>query len=109
MAKWCGKIGFGKTVETAPYVWEEQITERTYFGDILTHKYRRQSGQGLNDNLTISNELSIISDKFADENFQSMLYAEFMGARWKITNVEVQYPRLILSVGEVYHVDEQTT
>jgi hypothetical protein len=32
-----------------------------------------------------------------------MLYVEFMGTKWKITNVEVQYPRLILSVGGVYN------
>lgn len=103
MAKWYGKIGFVRTVETAPDVWREEIAERDYYGDILSHRYRRQSGQGLNDNITLSNEISIISDKFADENFQSMLYVTFHGVKWKISNVEVQYPRLILSVGEVYN------
>ena len=61
----------------------------------------------INDNLNISNEFSIIADPFAYENFQNMRYIVFMGAKWKITSVEVQYPRLILTVGGVYN--EQTT
>ena len=32
-----------------------------------------------------------------------MRYVEFMGAKWKISSVEVQYPRLILTVGGVYN------
>ncbi len=103
MAKWYGSICFAETVETSPDVWEEQITERTYYGDILSHKYRRQSGEGLNDNIVVSNEISVLSDPFAFAHFQFIRYITFMGAKWNVTNVEVQYPRLIISVGEVYN------
>ena len=68
---------------------------------------QHETGTSLNDNLNISNEFSIIADPFAYENFQNMRYIVFMGAKWKITSVEVQYPRLILTVGGVYN--EQTT
>ena len=103
MGKWCGKIGYGETVKTKPGVWEEVITERTYYGDVLRNSRRYQTANQLNDNLNISNEFSIVADPFARDNFHSMLYIEFMGTKWKITNVEVQYPRLILTIGGVWN------
>lgn len=107
MAKFYGAIGYAVTEETKPGVWEEKITERMYYGDLSCNTRRLQSTERLNDNINIANEISIVADPFANENFHSMRYVEFMGAKWKITNVEVQYPRLILSVGGVYN-GEQT-
>ena len=103
MAKFYGKTGFADTVETAPGVWTEQIVERNYFGDIIRNTRRLQSSDQLNDNINISNEFSIVADPYANNNFHSMRYIEFMGAKWKITNVEDRYPRLILTVGGVYN------
>lgn len=103
MAKWFGKIGYAETVESKPGVWKEQITEREYFGDLLRNSRRLQSSSSLNDNVIISNEISILADQFAYQNFHSMRYAEFMGTKWKISNIEVQYPRLLLTLGDVYN------
>ena len=105
MAKFYGVIGYVQTVETKPGVWREVITERPYFGDLIRSTSRYQSASELNDNLNITNEISIVADQFANENFYTMLYVAFMGAKWKITNVEVQYPRLLLTIGGVYHED----
>ena len=103
MAKFYGEIGYATTVETTPGLWEEQITKRNYYGDLVRNSRRMQSSEQLNDNVNVSNEISIIADPFANENFHSMRYVEFMGAKWKITNVEVRYPRLILTIGGVYN------
>lgn len=103
MAKWFGKIGYAETVESKPGVWKEQITEREYFGDLLRNSRRLQSSSSLNDNVIISNEISILADQFAYQNFHSIRYAEFMGTKWKISNIEVQYPRLLLTLGDVYN------
>lgn len=103
MAKFYGKIGFAKPTETSLGVWEDVIVERSYSGDLGRNTFRLQSSENLNDNINISNEISILADPYANENFHSMRYVEFMGARWKINNVEVKYPRLILSVGGVYN------
>ena len=103
MAKFYGKIGFAKPTETNLGVWEDVIVERSYSGDLGRNAFRLQSSENLNDNINISNEISIIADPYANENFHSMRYVEFMGARWKINNVEVKYPRLILTVGGVYN------
>ena len=103
MAKFCGKIGYASTAETSPGVWEEVITERSYTGELLRNTRRLQGSDRVNSDISISNEVSIIADPFANENFHAMRYIKFMGARWRIESVEVQYPRLILSIGGVYN------
>lgn len=103
MAKYYGIIGYAETVETKPGVYTEQITERQYYGDLIRNTRQLQSSGQLNDNINVANEISIVADPFANQNFHSMLYIEFMGAKWKITKVEVQYPRLILTTGGVYN------
>lgn len=103
MTKWYGEIGFAETVETKPGVWVEQITSRNYYGDTIRNSRRLQSANQLNDNINISNQISIVADPYANNNFHSMRYAEFMGTKWKISDVEVQYPRLILTLGGAYN------
>jgi hypothetical protein len=104
MAKFYGIIGYAETVETRPGVWVDRIIEKNSYGDVLKNtKGQAGSPDSVNDDLTINNRISIIADPYAATNFHSMKYVEFMGAKWKITNVEVQYPRLILSVGGVYN------
>lgn len=103
MAKFYGKIGYASTVETKPGVYEEQIVERSYCGDLIRNTRRLQSADQVNDDISISNEISIVADPYATNNFHTMRYAVFMGTKWKISNVEVSYPRLILTLGGVYN------
>lgn len=103
MAKFYGKIGYASTGETRPGVWGEIITEREYFGDVNKLSSRSQTTDQVNDNITIQNQISILADPFAYDNFHQMKYVEYMGAKWKVTNVEVRYPRLVLTTGGVYN------
>ena len=103
MAKFYGKIGYIKTVEIEPGVWQEQSIERDYYGDIIRNISRYQTSDKVNDDINLSNTFSIISDPFASENFQHMRYIVYMDTKWKISNVEVQYPRLLISTGGVYN------
>lgn len=103
MAKFCGVIGYAVTKETEPGIWEEQIVENQYFGDIIKDSRRLHSAAKVNDDINISNRVSIIADPFANHHFYEMRYVVIMGAKWKITEVEVQYPRLILTIGGLYN------
>lgn len=103
MAKFYGPIGYAVTEETAPGVWDEKITERMYYGELVRNTRKLQSADQLNDNINVANEISILADPFASENFHFMKYVRFMGAKWKISSVEVQYPRLRLTIGGVYN------
>lgn len=102
MAKFYGKIGYAEIEQTSPGVWKEQIVEREYYGDLIRNTRRLQAADKVNDDINISNEISIVADPYAMSNFHSIRYAEFMGAKWKISSVEVSYPRLILTLGGLY-------
>ena len=106
MAKFFGKIGYVRTCEVRPGVWDTEETEREYFGDLTRNIRRLENSQKVNDDINISNEISIVADQFAYENFHAMKYVEFMGAKWKITSVEVQHPRLNLTIGGLYNDEE---
>ena len=104
MAKFCGVIGYApETVETSPGIWEEQVVRRTYYGDFIRNTRRLQTTDKVNDDINIANEISIVADPYARDHFHTMRYVEYAGAKWKITNIEVQFPRLILSVGGLYN------
>ena len=103
MAKFFGTIGFTTTEETAPGVFRAVTTERDYRGDVLRNTRKWENGEHLNDDLNVNNQISIVADAYANENFFAMRYISWMGAYWKITNVEVQRPRLILTIGGVYN------
>lgn len=103
MAKYYGDIGFAESVETRPGRWEEKIVERPYFGDTIRNTRLLQNSGNVNDNINVANQISIVADPYAMNNFFAMRYVEYMNARWKVTNVELQYPRLILSLGGLYN------
>lgn len=103
MAKFCGVIGYVITRETEPGIYVEEIVENEYYGDIIRNTRRLREAAKVNDDINISNQISIVADPFANNNFHAMRYIMFMGAKWKIIEVEVQYPRLILSIGGLYN------
>lgn len=105
MAKWCGKIGYVVEKETAPDYWEKIIKERTYYGDLISIKRSTQNSENSdNDNIKINSRLSIISDPFAKQNFDTMKYATINGVKWKIESIDFAYPRMNVDLGGVYNV-----
>lgn len=103
MSKWYGKIGYAESVEVEPGNWQEQITERSYYGDMYRNTRLLQNSDGTNDNVNVANQISIVADPYANDHIFAMRYVEFQKAKWKISNVEVQYPRLILTVGGLWN------
>lgn len=105
MAKWYGTIGYVTTSESEdnPGVWVSNIIEKPYYGDLTGDYKKRQDGTGTNDNINMTNVVSILADPYAINNCSNMAYATIRGTKWKITNIEVQFPRLILSIGGVYN------
>jgi hypothetical protein len=108
MAKYFGKIGFAELVETAPDVWTEQITERSYYGDILQDYRKLENSGDVNDDITVTNKISILADPYATERIQSMRYIWYLGVKWKVSHVDVQYPRLVINIGGEYHGEEES-
>lgn len=103
MAKFHGPIGFGIPTEVKPGVWKDKLSNRLYSGDIIQIIKKTQSAGQVNDDVNVTNKISIIADPYATNNLQSIKYVEFLGAKWKVTDVSVEYPRLILTIGGVFN------
>lgn len=104
MAKFHGNIGFTEQYEKTPGNWTERIVEKEYFGEVISLSYNARSGsETTNDELTVNKRISIVANDYAFQNFHFMKFVVYMGVKWKITSVEPQYPRLILSIGGVYN------
>lgn len=101
--KWYGEIGFGITKEDRPGVWTPVIHERFYYGEMTRNTRMLQSTNHVNDNINISNVVSVVADPYATDHFHEIRYVKFRGTKWKVTNVEVQYPRLTMTLGGVYN------
>ena len=104
MAKWHGIVGYAIPTQKSPGVWKDEYVERNYTGDVIRNTSRWSSNpESTNDNLTLNNQISIVADQFAYQNFRSIKYVSFMGAKWKVTSAEASHPRLLLTIGGVYN------
>jgi hypothetical protein len=105
MARYFGRVGYGDTVEDPPDsgVYVDQITEYSYYGDVIRDTRQLVQGESLNKDISVQNSISIVADEYANDHFHAIRYVEWAGTLWTVSNVEVQRPRLILRLGEVYN------
>ena len=103
MTKFFGPIGYGESVLVSPGVWEDQITERDYYGDILQNIRKLDSGDRVLDSIVTQNRISVVADAYALNHFFEIRYVRWAGTLWKVTSADVKAPRLILTLGEVYN------
>lgn len=103
MAKFYGPVGYGHTIETKPGVFKDEITERNYTGEVIRDTRQLQGGDKVNDDISVTNSISIMADGYASENFFAIRYVGWAGTLWKVSDIEVQRPRLILRLGGVYN------
>jgi hypothetical protein len=103
--RWHGRIGYGTSVEdeSGSGIWVDVITERAYYGDVVRNTRNLQQGEQLTPDLSVSNQISIVADEYANDHFFAIRYVEWAGTLWTVSNIEKQSPRLLLSLGEVYN------
>lgn len=98
-----GQVGFGETVETSPGVHEDDIVEQEFFGDVTRAARKLTEGEDLNQDLSLVNTISIVGNAYANEHFFEIRYVKWEEVYWTVTDVEIQRPRLLLRLGEVYN------
>jgi hypothetical protein len=103
MTRFFGRIGYGSSVETTPGVFVDEIVEYSYYGDIIRNARNLTPGENLNPDLSVQNSISIVADAYANEHFYDIRYVEWAGVLWTVQSVDVQSPRLLLRLGEVYN------
>lgn len=108
MSKWFGRIGFYETVDEGNGVYNAKIVTRNYYGDVLRNSRRYNNSGQINDDITVSVQVSIISDHFVNQRLSNIKYVEYMGTKWTVTEINPEnYPRLILTLGGVYNGDNE--
>lgn len=103
MARYSGVIGFGISKEISPGVWDDEIVERKYYGDVVWNHVQYDPSQNVNNNIRPNNSVSVLADAFANKYFADIRYLSWHGKRWTVSNVEVDHPRLKLFIGQVYN------
>ena len=102
--KYYGKVGYSVSTETAPDVFMDTIEEKLYSGDIVRNYLRNQEKQSSTvDDISISNQISIVADPFAYSHFSSIKYVEWLDQKWEVTGVEIAFPRILLTIGGVWN------
>lgn len=103
MTKFYGKVGYASQVETVPGSYTKVITERPYGGDVIKNSRSLEDGTKVNNDITVGNSIRIVADAYAKNHFFEMLYVEWAGVFWKISQVDVEHPRLTLRLGGKYN------
>lgn len=105
MGLFYGVVGFVETKEdpVGSGIWVDVPVERKYRGEIRRNTKRWERGEGLNSNLSISNTISIVADPYSNNHLNSIRYVRWLGGYWEVTDVDVDFPRLTLSIGGVYN------
>lgn len=106
MAKWYGIIAYGIQTQTRPGVWKADIVKKSTYGDVVDERWRRQAVNKVNDDITLSTTISIIADQFASNHCSEIIYVEYMGTKWTVSEIRPEYPRLYLTLGGVYNGED---
>lgn len=109
--KWYGKIAFKEYEDVERGLTEPKIVAYPYFGEILELSWKELQANKINADLQVSNKISVVADQNLQTNFHQIAYITFGGAKWTVSNVTVNYPRITLSLGSLYleEADEDET
>ena len=102
--KWYGDIAFNMEVEVERGVFEPKVVPKKFVGDVIKPAWNEQQGEKINEDLRVSNRLSVVADPFIQNNFHKIAYVTYGGAKWTVSGVEqdLNRPRLTLSLGSLY-------
>lgn len=106
MPKFYGEVGYSTGAVESPAgsgVWVENIVEKAYYGDIVKRTRNLEIGEPINNDISVTNTIQIVADAYAFENFVNIKYIRWDGRLWTVSSVDVQPPRLFLSLGKIYN------
>jgi hypothetical protein len=110
MAKFRAAVGYvHESVEVRPGIWKEVVVEHIYRGNLLRNARQLLEGEKVNDDISLSNSISIVADAYAREHFHDIRYVKWAGAVWTVSEVSVGHPRLLLRLGGVYNGNSTPT
>ena len=109
MARFFGPIGYEQAqIETEPGIYAPSVmVEHNSFGTVLTRKRKWDaSATGTNDDVSVTNRISIVADDYVNEHWPAIKYVKWGGVYWKVLSIDIVRPRIILSLGGVWNGDK---
>lgn len=101
--KFSGKIGVCEYREVSPGRTRPVVTSLNGYKGDITRTRRWSNGERVNDELGLSSVVSIVADPHLFDHVGEIAFVEVYGSKWKVTDIQVSPPRLILTLGGLYN------
>lgn len=102
MARFTGLVGYVTQEESTPGVWSPVESPKRMKGDIIRQS-SSQNGDKVNSDVTLNHRVSLLGDAYAFGNYYNIKWIMVDGVKWEVTSVEVQRPRLTVSLGGLWN------
>lgn len=103
MAKFAGLVTYVTQVESRPGIWTDESISRLMRGDMLRKGSVGQNDDKVNSDISLNHRVSLVGDEYALNNYYDIKHIQLNGREWEVTSVEVQHPRLILTIGGLWN------
>lgn len=103
MARFAGLVGYVTQEEKVPDVWSPTENPRVMKGDIIRQSSSVQNDNKVNSDISLGHRISLIGDAYAFDNYYNIKWVNIDGYKWEVISVEIQRPRIIVSLGGKYN------
>ncbi len=108
MSKFSGVIGIMvDEIETAPGIWTSGIVEKPYKGELINFAQDNTNQNTVNTEVNLRMGVKIFSNDFIRKNLSGIRYVEVYGVKWTVNSITPQYPRLVLTLGGEYKLNDE--
>ena len=104
--KCSGKIGYARTEETSPGVYQQIITEKQYYGDLVRSTAQIIDSSTINSSVKLNNNISVLCNNYMSDNLGCVRYLTFKKSKWKVSSMEIKDNRIIFTLGDLYNEQE---
>lgn len=106
--RFAGLVGYIETEETSPGIHLPVETTRKMRGDVLSAKTQnsqdgRTTETSLYKDIRLSHRFSLVGDAYSFKNYMYLKWIIVEGHKWEVSSVEIQSPRLLISIGGLYN------
>ena len=103
MAKFAGLVGYVTQKESESGVWLPETVERKMRGDVIRAASSFNANEKVNEDIILQQRISLVGDPYAFANFTGLKYVTYLGVKWKVLSIEVNRPRLVVTLGGVWN------
>jgi len=103
MARFSGEVGYVTQEETTPGVWTSVDKVRTMRGDLIRQNANNRDSDKANGDVSLNHRVSLVGDAYSFANYFNIKWIKIDGYKWKVTSIEIQSPRIIVTIGGMYN------